>query len=85
MEYTVTSLKKVCGKTNGEIITSRDIINAGGNEKQLLRNDLIKEVNEAPKAVKVIQEVQQVTQQEEEIPVFNSVNNEQGENQTWQD
>ena len=79
MEYTVTSLKKVCGKTNGEIITSRDIINAGGNEKQLLRNDLIKEVNEAPKAVKVIQEVQQVTQQEENFPVFN-LDNEQGEN-----
>jgi len=86
MEYTVTSLKKVCGKTNGEIITSRDIINAGGNEKQLLRNDLIQEVKEAPKApkaVKAVEEVQQVTQQEE-VPVFN-LDNEQGENQPWQE
>jgi len=79
MEYTVTSLKKVCGKTNGEIITSRDIINAGGNEKQLLRNDLIKEVKEAPKATPEPKAVPQVTQQEEEFPVFN-LDNEQGEN-----
>jgi hypothetical protein len=78
MEYTVTSLKKVCGKTNGEIITSRDIINAGGNEKQLLRNGLIEEVKNAPKATPAPKEVPQVTQQEEEFPVFN-LDNEQGD------
>jgi hypothetical protein len=78
MEYTVTSDKKVCGKTNGEIITSRDIINAGGNEKQLLRNGLIEEVKNAPKATPAPKAVPQVTQQEEEIPVFN-LDNEQGD------
>ena len=78
MEYTVTSLKKVCGKTNGEIITSRDIINAGGNEKQLLRNGLIEEVKKAPKATPAIKEVPQATQQETEFPVFN-LDNEQGD------
>ena len=78
MEYTVTSLTKVCGKTNGELITSRDIINAGGNVKQLLRNGLIEEVKNAPKATPVPKIVPQVTQQEEEIPVFN-LDNEQGD------
>ena len=82
MDYIVTSDKKVCGKTKGDIITSRDIINAGGNEKQLLRTDLIEEVKNAPKALKAVKAVQEappVTQQEEYFPVFNSVNNEQGE------
>ena len=83
MEYTVTSLKKVCGKTNGDIITSRDIINAGGNEKQLLRSGSIEEVNQAPKATPAPKAVPQVTQQEEEIPVFN-LDNEQGE-EPWQE
>ena len=83
MEYTVTSLKKVCGKTNGEIITSRDIINAGGNEKQLLRTDFIEEVKNAPKALKAVKAVEEAppaTQQEENFSAFNSVNNEQGDN-----
>lgn len=78
MEYTVTSIKKVCGKTKGDIITSRDIINAGGNVKQLLRNGLIEEVKEAPKATPAPKAVPQVTQQEEEDPVFN-LDNEQGD------
>lgn len=79
MEYTVTSDKKVCGITNGEIITSRDIINAGGNEKQLLRNGFIKEVNNAPKAVPAPKAVkEEAVQQEEEFPVFN-LDNEQGD------
>ena len=77
MEYTVTSDKKICGKAKGDIITSRDIINAGGNEKQLLRNDLIEEVKNAPKATPAPKEVPQVTQQEE-VPAFNS-DNEQGD------
>ena len=82
MEYTVTSLKKVCGKTNNDIITSTDIVNAGGNEKQLLKLNMIKEVTKAVKVTPAVQEPQ-VTQQEE-VPVFNSVNNEQGE-EPWQE
>ena len=77
MEYTVTSVKKVCGKTSGEIITSTDIINAGGNVKQLLRNGSIEEVRQAPKATPAPKAVPQVTQQEE-VPVFN-LDNEQGD------
>ena len=84
MEYTVTSSKKVCGKTNNDIITSIDIVNAGGNEKQLLKLGMIKEVTKAVKVTPAVQEPQ-VTQQEEDFPVFNSVNNEQGEKQPWQD
>jgi hypothetical protein len=82
MDYIVTSDKKVCGKTKGDIITSMDIINAGGNEKQLLRLETIKEVKKVAKATPAVQEAP-VTQQEE-VPVFNSVNNEQGE-EPWQE
>jgi hypothetical protein len=83
MEYTVTSLKKVCGKTNGDIITSEEIVNAGGNEKQLLKLSMIKEVTKAAKITPAVKEAPPVTQQEE-VPVFNSVNNEQGE-EPWQE
>ena len=84
MEYTVTSLKKVCGKTNGDIITSEEIINAGGNVKQLLKLSMIKEVTEAAKITPAVKKAPPVTQQEEDFPVFNSVNNEQGE-EPWQE
>lgn len=84
MEYTVTSSKKVCGKTNNDIITSIDIVNAGGNEKQLLKLGMIKEVTKAVKVTPAVKEEPQVTQQEEDFPVFNSVNNEQGE-EPWQE
>jgi len=84
MEYTVTSLKKVCGKTNNDIITSTDIVNAGGNEKQLLKLGMIKEVTKSVKVTPAVKEEPQATQQEEDFPVFNSVNNEQGE-EPWQE
>ena len=84
MEYTVISNKKVCGKVKDEKLTRDDIISAGGNVEHLLASGHIQAAN-AAKVTPVIKEVPQVTQQEEEIPVFNSVNNEQGENQTWQD
>ena len=82
MEYTVTSLKKVCGKTNGDIITSEEIVNAGGNVKQLLKLNMIKEVTKAVQVTPAVQEPQVI--QQEEVPVFNSVNNEQGE-EPWQE
>ena len=83
MEYIVNSPNRnVCGKRDGEIITSQDIINAGGNEKQLLRLETIKEVTKATKATPAAKATPAI--QQEEVPVFNSVNNEQGEEQ-WQE
>lgn len=78
MEYTVISNTKVCGKVKDEKLTRDDIISAGGNIEHLLASGHIKAAN-AAKVTPAIKEVPQVTQQEEEIPVFNSVNNEQGD------
>lgn len=76
MQYIVNSSNRnVCGKRNGDFITSQDIINAGGNEKQLLKNDFIQEVKEAPKALKAVKAVEEappVTRQEENFSAFNS-------------
>jgi hypothetical protein len=89
MEYTVISNKKVCGKVKDEKLTKDDILDAGGNVEFLLAAGHIKAANAtkatpAPKEIKEIKEVPQVTPQEE-VPVFNSVNNEQGDNKPWQD
>ena len=84
MEYKVTSSKKVCGKINGEKLTQDDILDAGGSVEHLLASGHITKSGHTPKAVQEVKEELQVTQQEE-VPVFNSVNNEQGENQPWQE
>ena len=78
MEYTVISNTKVCGKVKDEKLTKDDILEAGSNVEFLLAAGHIVSANvvKAPPAVK---EVPQVTQQESKFPVFNSVNNEQGE------
>ena len=80
MEYIVTSDSKVCGKTKGEKITENDILGKGSNVEFLLATGHIAESAKAPKAVKE-EAVEQVV---ETFPVFN-LDNEQGENQTWQD
>ena len=78
MEYTVISNTKVCGKVKDEKLTKDDILSAGGNVEHLLAAGHIKAAN-AVKATPVVKEAPPVTQQEEYFPVFNSVNNEQGE------
>ena len=77
MEYEVISTKKVCGKVKGERLTENDIISAGGNVEHLLAAGHIKAAN-AAKVTPAVKEVPAI-QQEEEFPVFNSVNNEQGD------
>jgi hypothetical protein len=81
MEYTVISNSIVCGKAKDEKLTKDDILSAGGNIEHLLASGHIKSANavNAVKATPAVKEVPQVTQQEEEFPVFNSVNNEQGD------
>ena len=74
MEYIVTSGNAVYGKAHGEKLTKDDILSAGGNVEHLLASGNIKTAN----AAKVTPAVPQATRQEE-VPVFNSVNNEQGE------
>jgi hypothetical protein len=78
MEYTVISNKKVCGKVKDEKLTKDDILGLGGNIEHLLASGHIKSAN-AVKVTPAVKEAPQVTQQEEEFPVFNSVNNEQGD------
>ena len=78
MEYTVISNSIVCGKAKDEKLTKDGILSAGGNIEHLLASGHIKSAN-AVKVTPAPKEVPQVTQQEEEFPVFNSVNNEQGE------
>jgi hypothetical protein len=78
MEYTVISNKKVCGKVKDEKLTKDDILSAGGNVEFLLASGHIVSAN-AVKATPVVKEVPPVTQQETELPVFNSDNNEQGD------
>lgn len=75
MEYTVISNTKVCGKVKDEKLTKDDILSAGGNVEHLLAAGHIKTAS----AVKVIPAVKEATQQEPEVSVFNSVNNEQGD------
>ncbi len=77
MEYTVISNTTVCGKVNGEKLTKDDILNAGGSVEHLLAAGHISSAN-APKITTAVKEVPQARQQEE-VPVFNSVNNEQGD------
>lgn len=77
MEYVVISNSKVCGKVKDEKLTRDDILSAGGSVEHLLASGHIKTAN-AVKVTPVVKEVPQVTQQEE-VPVFNSVNNEQGD------
>jgi hypothetical protein len=77
MEYKVISDIKVCGKVKDEKLTKDDIISAGGNVEHLLAAGHIVSANSV-KATPAAKEVPAV-QQEEEFPVFNSVNNEQGE------
>lgn len=74
MEYVITSSTKVCGKVNGEKLTSDDILSAGANVEHLLASGHIKKAGQTPKAVKEeIKEVPQVV--EEETPVvYNQVN-----------
>ncbi len=81
MEYTVISNRKVCGKVKDDKLTEDDILNAGGNIEFLIVSGHIKAANAVKVTPVVKQEPQalQVTQQEEEFPVFNSVNNEQGD------
>lgn len=83
MEYIVTSDSKVCGKTKGEKLTESDILSKGSNVEFLLGSGHIVESAKAPKAVKEVKE-EEVQQVVETLPVFN-LDNEQGENQTWQD
>lgn len=83
MKYVITSSKKVCGRLNGEELTESDILSAGGSVEHLLAAGHIAAAN-AEKVIPAVKEVPAV-QQEEEFPVFNSVNNEQGEKQPWQD
>jgi hypothetical protein len=83
MEYVVISNTKVCGKVKDEKLTKDDILSKGGNVEFLLAAGHIKAAN-AAKVTPAVKEVPAV-QQEEEFPVFNSVNNEQGEKQPWQD
>ena len=78
MEYTVISNSKVCGKVKDEKLTKDDILSAGGSVEHLLASGHIKAAN-AVKVTPAVKEVPQATQQETEFPVFNSVNNEQGD------
>ena len=80
MQYVVSGAK-VCGKVNGEKLTTDDILGAGGSVEHLLASGNIKESTSTPKAVKEVEAVQQVV---ETPPVFN-LDNEQGEKQPWQE
>jgi hypothetical protein len=84
MEYKVISNIKVCGKVKDDKLTKDDILGAGGNVEHLLAAGHIVAANAATKVTPAVKEVPAV-QQEPEVPVFNSVNNEQGEKQPWQD
>jgi hypothetical protein len=77
MEYTVISNTKVCGKVKDEKLTKDDILSAGSNVEFLLAAGHIAAAN-AAKVAPAVREVPAV-QQEVQVPVFNSVNNEQGE------
>ncbi len=77
MEYTVISNTKVCGKVKDEKLTKDDILKAGSNVEFLLAAGHIAAAN-AAKVTPAVREVPAV-QQEPKLPVFNSVNNEQGE------
>jgi hypothetical protein len=81
MQYVVSGAK-VCGKVNGEKLTTDDILGAGGSVEHLLASGNIKESTSTPKAVKEVKEeaVQQVV---DTLPVFN-LDNEQGE-KPWQE
>lgn len=78
MEYTVISNTQVCGKVKDEKLTKDDILSAGGSVEHLLAAGHIKAAN-AVKVTPAVKEVPQATQQEPQVSVFNSVNNEQGE------
>ena len=78
MEYIVISNTKVCGKVKDEKLTKDDILSAGGSVEHLLAAGHIQAAN-AAKVTPAVKEAPPVTQQEEDFPVFNSVNNEQGE------
>lgn len=83
MEYTITSDSKVCGKIKGEKLTESDILSAGGRVEHLLASGHIVpagavKVSPAVKETPVVKEVP-APEQEEDFPVFNSINNEQGE------
>ena len=80
MQYIVSGAK-VCGKLNGEKLTTSDILSAGGSVEHLLASGNIKESTNTPKAVKEVEAVQQVV---DTLPVFN-LDNEQGEKQPWQE
>jgi hypothetical protein len=89
MEYKVISDRRVCGKVKDETLTKDDILASGGNVEFLLVSGHIvaanaTKVKPAAKEEKEVKEEVQVTQQEE-VPVLNSVNNQQGENQPWQE
>ena len=77
MQYVVSG-NKVCGKVNGEKLTTDDILGAGGSVEHLLASGNIKESTSTPKAVKAVQEVPAVEQEVETFPVFN-LDNEQGD------
>lgn len=83
MEYTITSDSKVCGKIKGEKLTDSDILSAGGTVEHLLASGHIApagavKVSSAVKETPVVKAAPQEEQQEE-VPVFNSINNEQGD------
>ena len=80
MQYIVSGAK-VCGKVNGEKLTTDDILSAGGSVEHLLASGNIKESTNTPKSVKEVKEVEAieaVQQAVETFPVFN-LDNEQGE------
>ena len=82
MEYTITSDSKVCGKIKGEKLTEDDILSAGGTVEHLLASGHITpagvvKVSPAVKETPVVKEVP--APEQEEVPVFNSTNNEQGD------
>jgi hypothetical protein len=79
MEYIVISNTKVCGKSKDEKLTKDDILSAGGKIEHLLASGCIAAAN-ATNAAKVAPAVKETpVVQQEEVPVFNSVNNEQGD------
>jgi hypothetical protein len=77
MEYIVISNTKVCGKSKDEKLTKDDILSAGGKIEHLLAAGCIAAANAAKVAPAV--KATPAVQQEEDFPVFNSVNNEQGD------
>jgi hypothetical protein len=82
MQYVVSGAK-VCGKLNGEKLTTSDILSAGGSVEHLLASGNIKESTNTPKAVKEVEAVEAVQQVVDTLPVFN-LDNEQGE-KPWQE